>query len=96
MAGTDFFYESVFSLRDAAAELLREVRSPLELPRDAIVCMMHQGYQFAFILASTDDDPAVEYYLEGDEKFSELYAHYSQYLSVLVHEHLTQSIESGS
>jgi hypothetical protein len=62
----------------------------------AIVCTMHQGYQFVFIQAIANDDPPVEYYLEGDEQFRELHAHYSHYLSVLVHEHLARSIHSGS
>lgn len=63
--GSDCHDHSLFKLRDWAVELLRESGDPFRLPDDAIVFLMHQGYQFFYFHADgRSDDPPVYYYLE--------------------------------
>lgn len=67
--GTDIFYPSVLGLTDAARNLVGEDEAGLRLPEDAIVFIMHQGYQFMFIRATEGDDPPVYYYMEQSGVF---------------------------
>lgn len=61
--GTDIFFPRILGLKTAAKELVAEEKG-LVLPEDAIVIIMHQGYQFIFIRGNEGDDPPVYYYLE--------------------------------
>lgn len=79
LVGSDCHADRLFELHDWAIELLSESQNPLTLPEDAIVFLMHQGYQFFFIRADgTTEDPPVYYYVEDrlefertDERFSD-------------------------
>ena len=51
-------------LRSGAEELLAECGHPFELPKNAFVFAMHQGYQFMYFLVGESDDPEVMYYFE--------------------------------
>ena len=61
MQGSDFTFEDLEGVREAADELL--VEAGLEpLPSSAFVFVMHQGYQFYYF-----QDGAVFYFKEGDK-----------------------------
>ena len=86
MRGTDCFYEDVFHLRTWAEQLLKEDDFPQQLPEDAVVFSMHQGYQFSFFRTSEGDDPPVYYYLEdsGQTEFRKAFPSYSNLLMTIV------------
>jgi hypothetical protein len=87
--GTDFFYESLFDLRESAEELLREDESRFQLPDDAFVFFMHQGYQFMYFrTANRDDDPPVFNYLEGYSVPRQAYDSFSTFLLESVEDHI--------
>ena len=65
LQGTDIFYEHVQRIQKWAKELLSENSFPKSLPDDAIVFMMHQGYQFMFFRISEGDNPPIYYYHEA-------------------------------
>ncbi|REK37785.1 MAG: SMI1/KNR4 family protein [Planctomycetota bacterium] len=67
--GSDVFYPTCLELNAWAAETLAEESNPPQLPEDAVVFGMHQGYQFHFMVSSEGDDPPVYYYHEGGEGF---------------------------
>ncbi|MDJ0717099.1 MAG: SMI1/KNR4 family protein [Prochloraceae cyanobacterium] len=77
-AGTDMFYPDILELRTYAENLLKENEVDFQLPEEAFVFSMHQGYQFDYFLADNqNDDPPVYYYLEGEnlpEKISESFS----------------------
>jgi len=64
--GTDMFFPGVEQLRNAAEALLQENHETFQLPADAVVFSMHQGYQFNYFHSSEGDDPAVYHYMEGE------------------------------
>lgn len=66
MLGSDIFYDKVFDLNNWGRELLEE-NGFKELPVDAFVFWMHQGYQMAFFILGESDNPIVYYYDEGSE-----------------------------
>lgn len=67
LKGSSVFYDEIFDLKDGAVDLLTE-NNFKPLPEDAFVFYMHQGYQFAFFLSETSDDPPVFYFYEGKNK----------------------------
>lgn len=80
MGGSDIFYPAPLSLREGAVELLAECKHSFELPEDALVFWMHQGYQFMFLRASEGDDPPVYYFLEGNAEATRLHDHFTDFL----------------
>jgi hypothetical protein len=65
--GTDCFCDQLSSLKTFAAELLIEDETDYQLPDDAFVFLMHQGYQFMYFHTQDKaDDPIVYHYMEGD------------------------------
>lgn len=65
LGGTDAFYPEILELKDWAKELLAENESRIQLPDDAFVFLMHQGYQFMYFLTGDcNEDPSVYYYTE--------------------------------
>lgn len=64
MRGSSAFYNEIEELEYGAKELLEDNNSKLELPANAFVFWMHQGYQFAFFSLDDGDDPKVYYYNE--------------------------------
>lgn len=63
--GTNCVLNDLSELRSGAEELLLECGQPFELPKNAFVFAMHQGYQFMYFLVGESDDPEVFYYYEG-------------------------------
>lgn len=64
--GTNIYYDdNLYKLKDFANELLQESESNFELPENAFVFAMHQGYQFLYFLCEETDDPTVFYYIEN-------------------------------
>jgi hypothetical protein len=65
LVGSDCTLGYLFHLREWAAELLQECGTAFELPTDAVVFLVHQGYQFLYFRADgSTEDPAVFYYRE--------------------------------
>jgi hypothetical protein len=65
--GSDAFYDKLVHLRGWAMEMIEESASGFELPGDAVVFLMHQGYVLFFFRTSEGDDPPV-YRLRETEK----------------------------
>lgn len=81
MAGSSVFFDEIFDLDEGAKELLMENNVP-ELPENAYVFWMHQGYQFAFFLAGNSQDPEVYYYCEGQSEFELTNLHFTDFLKL--------------
>ena len=67
--GTDILFrnvEDLLELRNEAEDLLEENKETFNLPADAFVFSMHQGYEFNFFVLSEGNDPPVYQYVEGD------------------------------
>ena len=84
--GTDLFYPSLLGVTKAAHELVAEDEADIVLPEDAIVFMMHQGYQFMFVRADEGDDPPVYYYMERSGEFVKKAVQLSQFLIEVAHD----------
>ena len=66
LVGSDCHGDYLYLLRAGAEGLLRECGRPFDLPADAVVFLMHQGYQFFFFRADgCTADPPVFYFIEG-------------------------------
>jgi len=63
--GSDCFYPEVLDAKLFAKALLVEDGGGHKLPQDAIVILVHQGYQFYYCEASQGENPPVLHYLEG-------------------------------
>ena len=64
--GSTFYYDQdLIELQQTAREFLIEDNFPKELPDDAFVFWMHQGYMFCFFRMSEGDNPLVHNYSEG-------------------------------
>jgi hypothetical protein len=87
--GSDRLYSHLLLLKDWAKELLEENDQPFDLPADAFVFLMHQGYQFLYFpTANRDNDPPVFYYTE-DPNLESLMPqrksdHLSEFLTIFV------------
>ena len=82
LVGSDFFYQQLDDLQEVAEELLEENNFPEQLPQDAFVFFMHQGYHFNFFRTSEGDDPPIYRYLEGPDRetFPLTYPHFTDFL----------------
>jgi hypothetical protein len=78
--GSHHFYPSILGLNHDAEVLVAEDKSGINLPSDAIVFSMHQGYQFLFMRASEGDDPPVYYYCEQSGAFKRTDDSFTAYL----------------
>ena len=64
LRGSVAFYPELLQLRADAAEMMGE--SGRELEANAVVCLEHQGYEFAYFLAIPGlDNPPVSLFIEG-------------------------------
>ena len=87
--GSDRLYSHLLLLKDWAKELLEEHDQPFDLPADAFVLLMHQGYQFLYFLTKDkNDDPTIFYYTE-DRRLQNLmpqrrFEHLSEFLTIFV------------
>lgn len=66
MMGSSVFYEDIFSLRKWTNELVTENQIQ-DIPISSFVFWMHQGYQSAYFLSNSGEDPPVYYYSEGKD-----------------------------
>lgn len=89
LQGTDVFYQQLDGLNSAAQELLLENGIADELPEDAFVFYMHQGYQFMFFRLLEGDDPPIYFFGEGtgQEHLTQLYQHFSDFLKQEIEGH---------
>lgn len=67
LLGTDIFYRHVHDLKKNSNDLLKECGANFEIPVNAFVFYMHQGYEFAFFINDGIDDPAVYQFIEGND-----------------------------
>jgi len=85
MIGSDCFYDTIFSLRKYAEELLKEDNSNFILEKNHFVLHVHQGYIFMFIDLTYEKNSPVYGYYEGDLqpslKFNSLEALYESSIS---------------
>ncbi len=65
LRGTDVSYGQARGLTDAAKALLAEDAALHNLPEDAFVFYMHQGYEFGYFRLGAGEDPPVYQYVEG-------------------------------
>ena len=78
--GTDIQYPALLGLTQAARELIGEDEAEIRLPEDAVVILMHQGYQFMFVRSGEGDDPPVYYYMERTGRFDRMADSLSRFL----------------
>lgn len=73
--GSDIFYEDadLVGMQQDARGILIENIFPHELPDDAFVFWMHQGYMFSFFRASEGGNPPIRNYREGENDGRILY-----------------------
>src|SRR5262245_43287578 len=84
LVGSDCHDHYLFKLHDWAIELLKESGEPFRLPDDAIVFLMHQGYQFFYLHADgVSDDPPVYYYFENRSAYERPYERFSDWVAVI-------------
>lgn len=84
LVGSDCHADYLFKLHDWAIELLNESGDPFSLPDDAIVFLMHQGYQFFYVHADGDaDDPPVYYYFENRSQVERPYERFSDWVAAI-------------
>jgi hypothetical protein len=84
--GSNVFYPDVLGVTEAAHRLVTEDEAGLVLPDDAIVFIMHQGYQFVFMRADEGEDPSVHYYMERSGEFVKKADQLSQFLINVAHD----------
>lgn len=65
LKGSRVFYNELFTLKKSAEELLVEAQVDTQLPADAVVIWMHQGYQFLFFRTSEGDNPHIHFWHES-------------------------------
>ena len=66
LVGSDCHGHYLPQLHEWAVELLAECNHPFILPDNAVVFLMHQGYQFFYFVADgNSSDPAIHYYFQG-------------------------------
>ena len=89
LVGSEFLYKDLPGLQEVAHEMLAEDAFPQNLPEDAFVFFMHQGYQFNFFRTSEGDNPPVYRYFEGKDKeaFPLIYPHYTDFLLIELKDH---------
>lgn len=84
--GSDLHWPKVLGLTEAGRELVSEDEADIQLPADAIVIVMHQGYQFLFIRATEGDDPPVYHYMEYSGEFHKMSNALSKFLFDVAHD----------
>ncbi len=90
LRGSDCFFQHLPYLQEWALELLQENNFPENLPEDAFIFLMHQGYQFSFFRLLEGEDPAIYSYCEGTKQTSFIKSHerFSDFLETEVKIHV--------
>ncbi len=78
--GSDAFYPTIVNLRCWAIEILQESSNGVQLPNDAVVFLMHQGYVLFFFRTSDGEDPPVYRIIEGDKVPQMMHRSFSDFL----------------
>ncbi|QEE50219.1 SMI1/KNR4 family protein [Flavobacterium alkalisoli] len=65
MLGSDVFHKDIVDLSEGAKELIEENNLP-QLPENAYVFWMHQGYQVAWFICNGNPNPDVYFFTEGE------------------------------
>jgi hypothetical protein len=78
--GTDMYFPVIIKLQEWAIEIVAENPNKFQLPNDAFVFSMHQGYQFMYFRTNGGDDPKVYYYMEGRDQAECITDSFSAYL----------------
>jgi hypothetical protein len=85
LVGSDCHGDRLFELRAGAETLLHECGDPFQLPKQAVVFWMHQGYQFAYFECDGKSaDPAVWYYYENKPAPTLWYPRFSEWVAAFV------------
>lgn len=85
LVGSDCYGRYLFELHEWAIELLNESGIPFSLPDDAIVFLMHQGYQFCFFHAdSVTEDPPVYRFIEDGTVAERTHERFSDWVAAIV------------
>lgn len=79
--GTDIFLGSIKELTKEAKGLLEENQESFNLPEDAFVFSMHQGYEFNYFRFSEGNNPPVYQYIEGEGEPKLAWDSFSSFLS---------------
>lgn len=64
LRGSSVFFDELFDLHEWGLKFLKQHN--IEMPENAFVFWMHQGYQAAFFKLSEGDDPPVYVFSEGN------------------------------
>lgn len=80
LAGTDYLFPDLLTLRAQAEHLLRECGVPGLLDKTDFVFAMHQGYQFLLLRCGESADPRVYRYEDGDDAFELVANSFSEWL----------------
>ncbi len=81
LVGSECHGRHLLDLREWAVGILDESDTPLRLPDDAIVFLVHQGYQFLYFHADgATEDPPVYYFFEGRSEFERSYERFSDWV----------------
>lgn len=87
LQGTDIFLSALDGLRDEALGLLQDNHEGIELPEDAFVFSMHEGYEFTYFSILKGDDPPVHQYVEGNGPPVLTWKSFSDFLSDSIAQH---------
>lgn len=90
MQGTDIFNRCLNDLNIDAIELLEENEEEFELPGDAFVFSMHQGYEFLYFNLSDGDNPVVYQYVEGEGAPTMEWNSFSEFIYESLNQHIKQ------
>ena len=69
-SGSDYCYQDLVELQLIAVEILEANCFPQQLPKDAFVFYMHQGYEFCFFRISEGENPPVYLFNENHDQSS--------------------------
>ncbi len=81
--GSDFKYEELSDLQEAAYELIDE-SSATKMPSGSAVFLMHQGYQFYFL-----HETGVYYYMEGESDYEKRHESFGEFFRSVVEKVMT-------
>ncbi|CAK7007141.1 SMI1/KNR4 family protein [Saezia sanguinis] len=85
--GSDIFFPLMNGLNKEAIELLEENDEEFDLPENAFVFLMHQGYEFDYFDTSNGNDPPVYQYVEGNGPPVLTWGSFSKFLNDSIMQH---------
>lgn len=97
--GSSFFYPDILSLKSSAKELLQENNVSFDIPENAFVFFMHQGYQFSYFHIDTKtDNPSVYHYIEGADYQHpiQIWEHFSDFLTASIDDYIKMNVNNST